>query len=96
MTSDQALTHLGTALIRDREGTFRFACPKALVSIKILGKPGCQRFAAKDRVAFRIDEKELTIEHTDTGMAWHRFPWEQIETLAAGEPETDSGSLFQG
>ena len=96
MTSDQALTHLETALIRDRAGTFRFACPKALVSIKLFGKPGCQHFAARDRVAFRIDEKALTIQHTDTGMTWHRFFWEQIETLAAGEPETDSGSLFQG
>ncbi len=61
MTCDQALTHLGTALIRDREGTFRFACPKALVSIKLLGKPGCQRFAAKDRIAFRIDEQGLIV-----------------------------------
>ena len=96
MTSDEALSHLGTALIRDSEGKFRFACVKALVSIKLLGNPGCQRFAAKDRVAFRLDQNALTIERLDTGMPWRRFTWEQIDTLTAGEPETDSGSLFQG
>ena len=96
MTSDQALHHLETALIRDSEGRFRFACVKALVSIKLLGKPGCQRFGAKDKVAFRLDQDTLTIEHLNTGMAWRRFTWEQIDTLTAGEPETDSGSLFQG
>ena len=96
MTSDEALKHLETALTRDPEGKFRFACVKALVSIKLLGKAGCKRFAAKDRVVFRIDRKTLTIEHLVTGTARYQFAWEQIDTLTAGEPETDSGSLFQG
>ena len=96
MTSDEALYHLGTALIRDSEGKFRFACVKALVSIKLFSKRECQRFAAKDRVAFRLDPNALTVERLDTGLPCRRFAWDEIDTLTAGEPETDSGSLFQG
>ncbi len=96
MTSDEALKHLETALIRDSEGKFRFACMKALVSIKLRGQSRCKCFAAKDRVVFRIDHTALIIEHLDNGTTRYQFEWEQIVMLTAGEPETDSGSLFQG
>lgn len=81
---------------RDDAGTFHFACGKAMVSIKLVGHPGCRRFCAKDRVVFLTDGNALTIQYSESRITRCRFPWDQIETLAAGEPETDSGSLFQG
>ena len=52
-------------------------------------------FAAKDKLAFRAEKDCLTIEKCD-GKVHRKFLWDQIECLAAGEPEKDDGSLFQG
>jgi len=96
MTSEEGMRHLEPALERDAAGTFHFCCGKAFVSIRLRGTTICRRFAAKDHVAFRIDGNALTVVHPKTGLAPCEFLWEQIEMLTAGEPETDSGSLFQG
>jgi hypothetical protein len=96
VTSEEGVRRLEPALRRDAAGAFHFACVKALVSIKLRGHHGCRRFCAKDHVVFVADGNALTIQYKETGVMRCRFPWDQIETLAAGEPETDSGSLFQG
>ena len=53
-------------------------------------------FTARDNVRVRIDEDGLTVEKLNTGAVYRQFAWKQVESLAAGEPETDNGPLFQG
>ena len=55
-----------------------------------------RRFKARDKVSFRIDCRGVIVEDLKTSAPRERFLWEDIESLAAGEPETTSGALFQG
>lgn len=96
MTPAEACTRLDHALARDTAGRYSFMCKKAFVMVKLFGKPDRLRFAAREHLAFRAEDGWLVIERCDTGALHRRFTWDEIECLAAGEAETDSGSLFQG
>ncbi len=96
LTAAEASDRLSWALIKDEDGRYRFACRKALVTIKIYGARDRVRFCARDKVTFRIDPATLTVEQIDTGVIRSQYAWDQIECLAAGEPETDCRDLFQG
>ena len=96
LTAAEATGRLDCALMKDSQGRYRFACRKALVTIKISGTRDRVRFCARDKVSFRIDAETLTIEEIDTGAIRIRLTWDRIECLSAGEPETDCHDLFQG
>jgi hypothetical protein len=96
MTLCEAAQNLQFSLTRDNAGIYHLPCPKALLKVKIRGTPLSLRFPARDKFCFRLDEEGLTIERMKPGTVYMRLAWEQIESLAAGEPETDSGLLFQG
>jgi hypothetical protein len=96
MTFREATDDLQFSLTRDRAGIYHLPCPKAFLKVKIRGTPLSLRFAERDKYCFRLEEEGLTIERKKTGTVYVRLKWEQIESLAAGEPETDSGLLFQG
>lgn len=96
MTAQDAIQLLEPALTKDKAGRYCFACRKASLLVRLRGIRVPSQFAARDRIGFRTDELGLTIEELQTGVVRERFPWKQIESLAAGEPETENGILFQG
>ena len=96
MTPQEAIDRLEPALMKDRGGRYCFCCRKASVVVRLLGAAGPLRFAPRDDVGFRTDDRMLTVEELRTGAVRMQFAWKQIESLAAGEPEMDNGVLFQG
>jgi len=96
MTAQDAIQRLESALTQDQAGRYCFACRKASLFLRIRGRHAPSRFAAQDKMGFRTDELGLTVEELKTGVVRKRFSWKQIESLIAGEPETDNGALFQG
>jgi hypothetical protein len=96
MTREQAVETLGGALVTDASGRFSFACRKALVLIKVRGRSAPFLFRKCDRVAFRVGPQALIIERTERFTILKCLDWAELESVAAGEPETDNGSLFQG
>jgi hypothetical protein len=96
MRVEEAERHLAGALARDPNGRFAFACKNALVTLRLRGSPEPLRFVLHDNVGFRTGRHGLTIEHLKTGAVRKRFAWDDLESVAAGEPEMADGSLFQG
>jgi hypothetical protein len=96
MTAEACLERLERALKKDDANRYLFACPKALLFITLFDVRIPLRFRAADQVAFRIRALDLTVEEIKTGEVRYRFAWEKVANLIAGEPETDSGVLFQG
>ena len=96
MTAQDAIRLLEPALIKDERGRYRFACRKASLFVRLRGIQAPSQFAARDKCGFRTDEQGLTVEELTTGVIRRQFAWKQIESLCAGEPETDNGTLFQG
>ena len=96
MTAQEAIDRLEPALSKDENGCYRFACRKASLVLRLLDKRVPLRFAPRDQVGFRTDDRALTVEELHTGVVRMQFAWKQIESLAAGEPEIDNGPLFQG
>ncbi len=96
MTSEEAVRQFEGCFKKDTSGRYVFACRKAILILKLAGVPGPLRFFPVDQVGFRIAAREFTVEELVTGAVRHRFSWEQVIRLNAGEPETDSGALFQG
>jgi len=96
MTSQAGMERLECALNKDDADRYVFACPKALLFVRLLGERWPRRFRAADRVAFRLDPQEFRVEELKTGHARFHCAWEKVENLTAGEPETNSGKLFQG
>ena len=92
----EAEEQLAGALARDPSGRFAFACKNALVSLRVRGSAEPLRFASRDKVGFRTGHQGLTVEHLETGVVARQFAWEDLEWVAAGEPEMSDGSLFQG
>jgi hypothetical protein len=96
MQAKDAEGHLSGALVKDANGRFAFVCKHAIVQVQLRGQPAPLRFVAHDHVAFRAAPQYLVVENTQDGMA-RQFPWEELEWMAAGEPEmADGSSLFQG
>ncbi len=96
MTRQEAIKHIESVLTIDETNRYRFACRKAFLIVRLLGTRTTVRFAVRDKVAFRIDELDLIVEELETGIVRQQFSWKDVDNLAAGEPETDSGLLFQG
>lgn len=96
MTREQAAETLGAALITDASGRFSFACRKAIVRIKVRGRSAPFLFRKCDHVAFRVAVQALIIERIENFAVKKCLDWAELESLSAGEPETDNGSLFQG
>ena len=94
MSPQQAIELLRPALDEHECGTFRFACPRALLIMKVANVPARVRFTARDRVLFRVVESGLIVEDSRTGMIKRLLPWEQIECLAAGEPVREDQSVI--
>lgn len=96
MTAQDAIQMLERALTKDNAGRYCFACRKASLFVRLRGILCASQFAARDKIGFRTDELGLTVEELKTGIVRKQFAWKQIESLCAGEPETDNGTLFQG
>jgi hypothetical protein len=96
MTLQEGIGRLESALMRNGRDQYRFACPKALLRLRLLGAKDPVQFSMRDKVGFQIDDRGLCVVELKTGTVRSQFHWGQVESLAAGEPETDSGSLFQG
>jgi hypothetical protein len=84
------------SLTSDTGGAYRLPCRKALLKVMLQGTSRPVVFRAQDKVRFRISDDGLAIERQETGAVYMRFVWKQLESVVAGEPETDSGLLFQG
>jgi hypothetical protein len=96
MRADEAEKRLAGALAKDSYGRYVFACKNAIVTVRLRGESEPLRYGLHDRVVFRTAPHALAVEHLETGATSIQFRWEDLETLAAGEPETADGSLFQG
>jgi hypothetical protein len=96
MNIEQARGHLTGTLIGDEQNRYHFACKKIVLFVRLVGARAPIRFAARDKVAFRIDAENFTVEDLKTRIARKTFPWNRIESLVAGEPESDNYDLFQG
>lgn len=96
MTREEATDRLRSALNEEGTDTFRFASAKAFLSVKLCNDPIRLRFTAKNHVVFRIDGEHFIVADSSTGRPCRDFTLRQIENLAAGEPESDNGLLFQG
>jgi hypothetical protein len=92
----KTLDDLRFSLTNDTEGAYRLPCRKALLKVMLQGSSRPVVFRAQDRVRFRISDGGLAIERQQTGVVYMRFVSKQVESVVAGEPETDSGLLFQG
>ncbi len=96
MQAYEAAERLQGALARDPYGRYAFACKNAIVTLRVRGNPEPLRYGWRDKVAFRTEPHALAFEHADSGTVRMQFQWDDLESLAAGEPETADGSLFQG
>lgn len=96
MDSQDAIHQLSGALIKEGHDRYRFAHGKTVLLVKLLGTRTPIRFATCDRVVFRIDAANLTVEDLKTHTMRNAFPWNRIESVAAGEPESENSDLFQG
>jgi hypothetical protein len=96
MKIDDAINDLKYSLAKDDSGAYRLPCRKAFLQMKVRGAPAPFRFTTRDKVRFRIDKHGLLVEGLRGGEVRAWFAWKEIESIAAGEPETDSGLLFQG
>jgi len=96
MTLQDGIGRLEPALTRHNNDQYRFACRKALLKLWLVGYKAPVRFSVQDKVGFRIDDRGLGVVELTTGAVRKQYAWAQVQSLAAGEPETDSGSLFQG
>jgi hypothetical protein len=96
MSVQDAMGQLSGTLMKSGQDLFCFPCRKAVLFVKLMGARTLVRFAAHDDVAFRIDAANLTVEDLRTRAVLRTFPWDRIESVAMGEPESDNSYLFQG
>ena len=96
MNAQDAIRSLSGTLVKVGPDRYRLACGKAALFVRLLGARTPIRFAARERLFFRIDAENLTVEDRGTHAILNAFPWYQIESVAAGEPESDNSDLFQG
>ena len=96
MNIQSAMGQLTGTLMGDGQDRYHFTCKKVVLFVRLVGVRAPIRFAARDHVAFRIDAENFTVEDLRTCVARRTFPWNRIESVAAGEPESDNSDLFQG
>jgi len=90
------MAQLSGTLMKKGQDLFCLPCTKAVLFVKLVGARTVLRFASHDGVAFRIDAVQLTVEDLRTRAVLRTFPWDRIESVAMGEPESDNSYLFQG
>jgi len=96
MTPQEAVNRLRPALAPQGGGTFCFASSKVFLRLKLLDNPARLRYTAKDQVIFRVEECNLIIADAKTGVIRNQLGWREIESMVAGEPESDNAVPFQG
>ena len=96
MNFQEACLRLKCLLSEDGDQRYRLPCRKAFLLARLCGCQNPVRFTARDNVCFRMDERGLTVEQLKTGAVVTTLAWALVESLAAGEPETENGPLFQG
>jgi hypothetical protein len=96
MDSQDAISRLSGALIKEGQDRYRLARGKTVLLLRLLGARTSIRFAARDHVVFRMDAAKLTVEDLRTHAMRKTFSWDRIESVAAGEPESENSDLFQG
>lgn len=96
MNVQDAMGQLSGKLMKKGQDRFCFPCGKAVLFIRLAGARSLVRFAAHEDVAFRIDAANLIVEDLRTHAVRRMLPWDRIESVAMGEPESDNSCLFQG
>lgn len=96
MNVEKAMGQLSGRLMKKGQDQYCFPCNKAVLFVRLVGARRLVRFAAHDGVAFRMDAANLTVEDLRTRTVRKTFPWDRIESVAIGEPESDNSYLFQG
>ena len=96
MNAQDAMRELRGTLIQEGPDRYRLTGGKTVLSVRLLGALTPIRFAPRDHVALRIDEANLIVEDLGTHAIRKAFPWSRIESVVAGEPESDNSDLFQG
>jgi hypothetical protein len=94
MDVQAAINRLRGGLCEELENRFRFSCRKAVLFIRLQNRRTSDRFAVPDNVPFRLDDQNLIVEDFRTRALG--FPLDRIESVVAGEPESDDTDLFQG
>jgi hypothetical protein len=94
--AQDAISRLSGTLLEEGQGRYSLARGKTILFVRLLGTRTSIRFTARDRVVFRIDPLSLTVEDLRTHGIRNRFPWNRIESVAAGELESENSDLFQG
>ena len=96
MTIDEGIRLLTAALISTGSRQYRFGCRNGMVLVKFRNSKQKKRFSAADQLMFGIDDRGIAVQDLKSGVVREVLPWQEIESLVAGEPETSSGLLFQG
>jgi hypothetical protein len=96
MNAHNAICALTFSLTKDATGKYRLPSRKVFLKVRLLGFADAVQFTTRDNVAFQIDECGLTVKGLKTGSVRSHFGWTDIESIVAGEPESDNTPLFQG
>jgi hypothetical protein len=96
MNAQDAIRELSGVLTKQGPDRYCLPCPKAVLLLRLWGSRKAIQYTFKDQVAFRIDRLSLTVEDLKTRAIRNSFPWDQIASAVAGEPESDNHDLFQG
>jgi hypothetical protein len=96
MDAKDAIEKLISTLTKEGQDRYCLSCHKAILFLRLAGSRKSLRFAARDQVGFRIDASHLIIEDLQTRAVRGKYSWLEIESVAAGEPESENRDLFQG
>jgi len=96
MDPQEAISRLSRVLISEGQDRYRLARGKTVLFVRLLGTRTPIRFAARDCLIFRIDAANLSVVDLRTHALRKAFPWSRIESVAAGDPESENSDLFQG
>jgi hypothetical protein len=96
MNVQDAIQELRGVLAREGQVRYSLPCHKAVLLVRLLGTRKPIRFKTGDCVAFRFDTLALTVEDLRTRAIRKAYHWTRIESVVAGEPESDNRDLFQG
>ena len=94
--AQDTISRLSGTLLEEGQGRYSLARGKTILFVRLLGTRTSIRFTARDRVVFRIEPLSLTVEDRRTHGIRNTFPWDRIESVAAGELESENSDLFQG
>ena len=96
MNMQEVMRRVGGTMIKEGQDRYCFASGKIVLVVRLVGGQTPVRFVPRDRVAFRIDAVNLTVEDLKTHAVRGKFSLDRIESVATGEPESDNSDLFQG